>query len=155
MRSNGDPWDKSGSCFVFKNEDIINVIQVGQGTKKLPSESGINNDYHGIKATPTYDLPIEVLRFMTPFGVGYFSDEEKNPRIKRSRPVYIPKWEDKVVWKEDVSQLESLLTGTFYIGVWIDTWTDKGYLVDVSLTYSGRERPKKSSNSFGKHPLLR
>ncbi|CEN40372.1 N-glycanase (fragment) [Capnocytophaga canimorsus] len=90
LRSNGDPWDKSGSCFVFKNEDIINVIQVGQGTKKLPSESGVNNDYHGIKATPTYDLPIEVLRFMTPFGVGYFSDEEKNPRIKRSRPVYIP-----------------------------------------------------------------
>ncbi len=143
LRSNGDPWDKSGSCFVFKNEDIINVIQVGQGTKKLPSESGVNNDYHGIKATPTYDLPIEVLRFMTPFGVGYFSDEEKNPRVKRSRPVYIPKWEDKVVWREDVSQLESLLTGTFYIGVWIDTWTDKGYLVDVSLTYSGRERPKK------------
>ncbi|GET44733.1 PNGase F N-terminal domain-containing protein [Capnocytophaga felis] len=143
IRSNGDTWDKSGSCFVFKNENLINVINVAQGTKKLPSESGHNNDYQGIKSTSTYDLPIEVLRFMTPFGVGHYSDESKYPNMRYYRPVSVPKWEDKVVWTQDVSQLESLLTGTFYIGIWIDTWTDKGYLADVSLTYSGRPRPKK------------
>ncbi|ATA72304.1 MULTISPECIES: PNGase F N-terminal domain-containing protein [Capnocytophaga] len=143
IRSNGDPWDKSGSCFVFKNEDLINVINVAQGSKQLPNESGTDNNYHGIKAVSSYDLPVEILRFMTPFGVGHFSDEQKYPNMKYGRPVSVPKWEDKVVWQQDVSQLESLLTGTFYIGIWIDTWTDKGYLADVSLTYSGRPRPKK------------
>ena len=143
VRSNGDPWDKSGSCFVFKNEDLINVINVAQDKKKLPAESGIDGDYHGIKSTDLYDLPIEVLRFMTPFGVGHFSDEKTYPNMKYYRPVSVPTWENEVVWQQDVSQLESLLTGTFYIGVWIDTWTEKGYTVDVSLTYSGRPRPKQ------------
>lgn len=142
VRSNGDPWDKSGSCFVFKKEDLINVINVAEGKKTLPEASGIDKDYHGIKSVSNYDLPVEVLRFMTPFGVGYFSDEQRTPRVRYSRPVYVPKWEEKVTWTQDVSQLESLLTGTFYIGIWIDTWTDKGYLADVSLTYSGRPRPK-------------
>ncbi|MDO4729532.1 MAG: PNGase F N-terminal domain-containing protein, partial [Bacteroidota bacterium] len=142
LRSNGDPWDKSGSCFIFKNENIINVINVAQGKRKLPQESGENNDYQGIKSVSEYDLPVEVLRFMTPFGVGHFSDEVKYPNIKYYRPVSVPAWENEVVWRQDVSQLESLLTGTFYIGIWIDTWTDKGYIVDVSLNYSGRPRPK-------------
>ncbi|MDO4229235.1 MAG: PNGase F N-terminal domain-containing protein [Capnocytophaga sp.] len=143
LRSNGDSWDKSGSCFVFKNEDLINVINVAQGNKKLPTESGDNDNYHGIKSVPSYDLPVELLRFMTPFGVGHFSDESKYPNMKYYRPVSVPTWENEVVWQQDVSQLESLLTGTFYVGIWIDTWTDKGYLVDVSLTYSGRPLPKK------------
>lgn len=143
LRSNGDPWDKSGSCFVFKNKDLINVINVAQGTKKLPQESGENGDYYGIKSVSAYDLPVEVLRFMTPFGVGHFSDEKNYPRMKYYRPVSVPTWENEVVWQQDVSQLESLLTGTFYIGIWIDTWTDKGYVVDMSLSYSGRPRPKK------------
>ncbi|MDO5608415.1 MAG: PNGase F N-terminal domain-containing protein [Capnocytophaga sp.] len=143
VRSNGDPWDKSGSCFVFKNEHTINMIKVAQGQQELPEESGISGDYRGIKAVSSYDLPVEVLRFMTPFGVGYFSDEERTPRIRYSRPVYIPEWEKEVTWTQDVSQLESLLTGTFYIGIWIDTWTDKGYTADVSLTYSGRPRAKQ------------
>lgn len=142
LRSNGDPWDKSGSCFVFKNEHLINVINVAQGSKKLPPESGENADYQGIKSVPSYDLPVEILRFMTPFGVGHFSDEKKHPNAKYYRPVSVPSWEEKVVWTQDVSQLESLLTGTFYIGIWVDTWTDKGYIADVSLSYSGRPRPK-------------
>lgn len=143
LRSNGDRWDKSGSCFVFKNEDLINVINVAQGDKKLPSESGESGDYYGIKSVSSYDLPIEVLRFMTPFGVGHFSDENTYPTMKYYRPVSVPSWEKEVVWQQDVSQLESLLTGTFYIGVWIDTWTEEGYLVDVTLQYSGRPLPKK------------
>lgn len=143
LRSNGDPWDKSGSCFVFKQENIINVINVAQSSEKLPPQSGHNNDYLGIKSVPSYDLPVELLRFMTPFGVGYFSDEKKHSDIRYYRPVSVPTWENKVTWKQDISQLESLVTGTFYIGIWIDTWTEKGYLADVSLSYSGRPRPKQ------------
>lgn len=142
LRSNGDPWDKSGSCFVVTDPKQIDIIDISKGKEKFPAASGVNGDYLGVLNSGSYQPPVELLRFMTPFGVGHFSDEEKYPRIKYNRPVYVPKWENEVVWENDISELESLITGTFYIGIWIDTWTAEGYLVDLSLEYSGRTRPK-------------
>lgn len=142
LRSNGDAWDKSGSCFVITNPEQIDIIDVSLGKQKFPEKSNINANYQGILRTDNYKPAIELLRFMTPFGVGHFSDEEKYPRMKYYRPVYIPKWENEVVWEQDISELEALVTGTFYIGVWIDTWTSEGYSIDLSLEYSGRERTK-------------
>ncbi|WP_148232046.1 PNGase F N-terminal domain-containing protein [Maribacter sp. HTCC2170] len=142
LRSNGDPWDKSGSCFVVTDPEQIDILDVALGKEIFPETSGINGDYLGVLRTDSYFPPVELLRFMTPFGVGHFSDEQKNPRVKYNRPVYVPKWEKEVVWEKDISELESLVTGTFYIGVWIDTWTAEGYIIDLSLEYSGRTRPK-------------
>lgn len=145
LRSNGDPWDKSGSVFVFKDDELINLLKVAKGKSVFPMDSGIDGEYLGIKSTQNYQVPIEILRFMTPFGVGYFSDEKKHPQMKYYRPVYIPKWEDKVVWKQDISQLADMLMGDFYIGIWIDTWTEKGYRVDLNLHYIQENSPPKKS----------
>lgn len=142
LRSNGDPWDKSGSCFVVTDPEQIDILDIALGKEIFPEASGIKGDYLGVLRTESYFPPVELLRFMTPFGVGHFSDEQKNPRVKYNRPVYVPKWEKEVVWEKDISELESLVTGTFYIGIWIDTWTADGYMVDLSLEYSGRTRPK-------------
>lgn len=141
LKSNGDSWDKSGSCFVIPNTKQINLISVAKGENKFPTESMIENKFGGVKLSQNYTPAIELLRFMTPFGVGFYSDETKFPNTKYSRPVSVPKWEKEVIWNQDISQLSSLLQGDFYIGVWIDTWTKEGYIVDVSLTYSGRPRP--------------
>lgn len=143
VRSNGDRWDKSGSCFVINDPRLISVIDVAQGKKKFPAASAILNA-NGVVNTPEYQPAVELLRFMTPFGVGFYSDEKKFPKTRYSRPVTVPKWEDKVQWTQDISQLQSLLTGEFYVGVWIDTWTADGYLVDVTLNYSGRPLPSKT-----------
>lgn len=143
VRSNGDRWDKSGSCFVINDPRLISVIDVAQGKKKFPATSAILNA-NGVVNTPEYQPAVELLRFMTPFGVGFYSDEKKFPKTRYSRPVTVPKWEDKVQWTQDISQLQSLLTGEFYVGVWIDTWTADGYLVDVTLNYSGRPLPSKT-----------
>ncbi len=142
LRSNGDKWDKSGSCFVVTNREQIDIIDVALGKEKFPKSSNVLGDFQGILKTENYIPAIELLRFMSPFGVGHYSDEEKYPKMKYYRPVYVPKWEKEVVWESDISELESLVTGEFYIGVWIDTWTPEGYVVDVSLQYSGRQRPK-------------
>ncbi|NMH87141.1 PNGase F N-terminal domain-containing protein [Flavivirga algicola] len=142
LRSNGDKWDKSGSCFVVTDRGQIDIIDVALGKEKFPENSNVLEDFQGVLKTKNYTPAIELMRFMTPFGVGYYSDEEKHPRIKYNRPVYVPKWEEEVVWESDISELESLVTGEFYIGVWIDTWTPEGYVVDVSLQYSGRQRHK-------------
>ena len=85
-------------------------------------------------ATENYKPVIEILRFMTPFGVGHFSNDKKTYR----KPVYIPKWENEVVWERDISHLLDIVDNTFYVGVWIDSWTEEGYKVDLSLSYSNR-----------------
>jgi hypothetical protein len=136
LRSNGDRWDKSGSCFIVMNPDDISIINVSDGENEFPAKSTINEKFKGVKATDTYKPVVELLRFMTPFGVGFYSNDEG----KHRKPVYIPVWEKQVVWEEDISQLKNIVTNTFYIGVWIDTWTSEGYEVDLELIYSNRSR---------------
>lgn len=136
LRSNGDRWDKSGSCFVVTDTSKISILDVSKGEKTFPVSSTLNDKFGGVKATDTYSPVIELLRFMTPFGVGYYSNEEG----KHRKPVYIPKWENEVVWELDISQLATLVSNTFYVGVWIDSWTKEGYNVDLSLEYSNRPR---------------
>ena len=136
VRSNGDRWDKSGSCFVVKNLDELSIVNISKDSKEFPVGSIIDENFKGVKATDTYKPVVELLRFMTPFGVGYYSDN----KVKYRRPVYIPSWEKEVVWEQDISQLKSLMTNTFYVGVWIDSWTAEGYEVDLELNYSNRSR---------------
>lgn len=134
VRSNGDRWDKSGSCFVVTDLNQISIIDVSKGEKQFPEATFIGDKFKGIKATKNYTPALELLRFMTPFGVGHYSNETG----KHRKPVYIPNWEKEVVWEQDISHLTKEVTGTFYVGVWIDTWTKEGYSVDLSFTYSNR-----------------
>lgn len=138
LRSKGDRWDKSGSCFVVTNPKQISLINVSKKEQIFPRESYVGEKYGGIMAGENYKPALELLRFMTPFGVGHFSNNED----KHRRPVYIPKWEKQVIWEQDISTLGSEVTGTFYIGIWIDTWTKEGYEADVSLVYSDRPLKK-------------
>ncbi len=138
VRSNGDRWDKSGSCFVVTHPDQISIIDVSKGEKKFPEGSNVNERFIGIKATENYKPAVELLRFMTPFGVGYFSKDTNSHR----KPVYIPKWEEEVVWESDISHLLEITDNTFYVGIWIDSWTPEGYKVDLSMNYSGRANNK-------------
>ena len=100
--STGDPWDKSGSLFLLNTHpDSINTNS------------------------------LELLRFVTPFGVGHFSISDK---LDEYKPVYIPNWEKEIRWSEDISHLSSALNGQVWIGAWIDTWHKDGFELDVSLT---------------------
>jgi len=74
--------------------------------------------------------PIELLRFITPFGAGHFSD---HPKTASLRPVYIPRWADSVSWEADITHLVPLLRGEVTIGLHIDTWTAEGYTVSAEL----------------------
>ena len=74
--------------------------------------------------------PIELLRFITPFGAGHFSD---HPKTASLRPVYIPHWADSVSWEADISHLIPILHGDVTLGLHIDTWTAEGYTVSASL----------------------
>lgn len=136
LRSNGDRWDKSGSCFVVSNPEQISILDIANGEKEFPKDSYVNEKHGGYVSGNDYEPVVELLRFMTPFGVGHYSDNS----VKYRKPVYIPSWEKQVVWERDISELADLVTGEFYIGVWVDSWTAEGYNIDLELSYSNRSR---------------
>ena len=131
LASNGDRWDKSGSCFVLPKESAINLLNIAQGEQKFPAvDSTKYEQLIGIVPGENYIPTIELMRFMTPFGVGYYNEHEIGQKRK---PVYIDKWADCVTWAQDITDLYPTLEKEAYVGVFIDTWTPEGYVVSVDL----------------------
>jgi len=131
LKSAGDRWDKSGSCFVIPQNSLINFIDIFNGKQEFPPVSEELEKMVGIVPAKNYDPVIEIMRFMTPFGVGAYSDS-----MKHRKPVYIPHWERQVAWQQDITHLESELNGEVWIGIWIDTWTKEGYTVSLDLNFT-------------------
>lgn len=127
LRSAGDPWDKSGAVFALAGADgrrFIDRLQDGieaDTTQYL----GVMLDERGYPA-------LELMRFLTPFGAGHFST---HPKAESWRPVYVAKWEDEVRWQRDLSAFQPWFdeADTLWIGVYIDTWTSKGYEIEGAL----------------------
>lgn len=151
LTSNGDPWDKSGSAFIIPKASLINMMDVAKETHQYPEVDSIRYEkLQGIVAGRDYLPTVELMRFMTPFGVGHFS----NPQDSLSQmhmPVYIDGWAPEVSWTEEVSDLLPLLNGEVYIGVYIDTWTEEGYHLSLDLQF---EESKVRGDKMPKRQLL-
>lgn len=133
ISSNGDRWDKSGSCFVLPKSSAINLMTIAQGANKFPQIDSLKlENMIGIAPGTDYLPTVELMRFMTPFGVGFYSKNDNALSSKR-RPVYIPKWENEVCWEQDITDLYSLLEGEAYVGIFVDTWTPEGYLASMNI----------------------
>ena len=154
VASDGDRWDKSGSCFVLPKGLAINLLNIAQGKAKFPEiDSTKLENMTGIVAGKGYQPTVELMRFMTPFGVGHYSNNDDSLSSKR-RPVYIPKWEKQVQWKQDITDLYPLLETEAYVGVFIDTWTAEGYIASVDLDF--KESPYSCARLTKRHvePLM-
>lgn len=133
VASNGDRWDKSGSCFVLPKESAVNLLSIARGESKFPQVNSLKLEKMvGIVAGKDYLPTVELMRFMTPFGVGHYSNNDDSLTSKR-RPVYVPKWEDCVRWEQDITDLYPLLEGEAYVGIYIDTWTPEGYVASMDI----------------------
>lgn len=154
VASNGDRWDKSGSCFVLPKHSAVNLLSIAQGKKKFPEVDSVKlENMVGIVPGKDYLPTIELMRFMTPFGVGHFSAEDDSLSSKR-RPVYIPKWEKCVQWEQDITDLYATLEGEAYVGIFIDTWTKEGYIASMDLKI--KETPVTCEKLVRRHvePLM-
>lgn len=152
LTSNGDPWDKPGSLFVIPNLANLNLVDFETGqfdlkqlNEKYPATIPFQKD--GLKYIPN----VELLRFMTPFGVGHFTNDE---RVKNRKPPYIPHWEEQVKWSQDITHLIPLLEGEVYIGIMIDTWTKEGYTISVDLNFTESAIPNHLKTSQSVIPLV-
>lgn len=135
LTSNGDSWDKSGSCFVIPSSSAINMIEVAAGRAKYPTIDTTEVEHlQGIIPGDKYAPAVELMRFMTPFGVGHYSKMDSITAEKR-KPVYIDEFAPCVEWEQDITDRYSLLNGEAYVGAFIDTWTKEGYKISVELSF--------------------
>lgn len=151
LASAGDRWDKSGSAFVLPKNSVKNLLSISNGKHEFPIYKSGENEFSGIAIGEDYLPTLELLRFMTPFGVGAYSDSVD---FKHRKPVYIPKWETEVVWEQDVTPLISELEGEVYVGVWIDTWTKEGYKISMELDFDESELEFDGQKQTSVLPLL-
>jgi hypothetical protein len=130
ISSAGDRWDKSGSLFIIPSSSKINMLGIAGGQGQLPAFPIAEEKLPGVISAADYQPTVELMRFMTPFGVGYYSNHKD---FAARRPVYIPFFEKQVVWEQDITDRLPLLNGEVMVGAWIDTWTAEGYNIDVEL----------------------
>lgn len=134
LTSAGDPWDKAGSVFVLPATTAVTMIDVAEGKKSYPPvDTARYENFRGFVAQENFVPPVELLRFMTPFGVGAHNPKD-SLRKEEVTPHYIDGFAKEVVWEADVTDRLPLLTAdSVYLGVTIDTWTKQGYDLTLSL----------------------
>ena len=65
LTSNGDSWDKSGSCFVIPSSSAINMIEVAAGRAKYPTIDTAKVEHlQGIIPGDKYAPAVELMRFI-------------------------------------------------------------------------------------------
>ncbi|ANQ47943.1 N-glycanase [Flammeovirga sp. MY04] len=151
--SAGDRWDKSGSVFVMPAKGA-NLLSVVKGEFKLAhtDDADETDEFPGIIAEGDYQPAVELMRFMTPFGVGFYSEDTVT--YPHRMPSYVDGWAKKAVWKQDITQLIPLLEGEIIVGVHIDTWTKEGYNVDVKLHFDESENAYEPAKKRWVSPVL-
>lgn len=154
VASNGDRWDKSGSCFVLPKASAINLLTIAKGENQFPAvDSTQLENMIGIVAGDNYLPTVELMRFMTPFGVGHYSSPDDS-LTRHRKPVYIDHWADSVTWEQNITDLYPLLEGEAYVGVFIDTWTPEGYVASMRLEAEESEIPSDARPAAHVEPLM-
>ena len=136
-QSNGDAYDRTGSFFIIPTDKELSFLNgLQNGVKSLPIYSnGNGKDYQGVVVTKNYNPIIEMMRFFTPFGVkqyNYLELKDKN-------------WHDKVIYRQDISDLASLLSEKeVWIGINIGNYDKGGHKVSANITIHPEESSVKA-----------
>ena len=123
--SDGDAYDRTGSVFVIPTGKEKSFIDALKDLKSVPAFHAAGKDFPALISTPTYDVPVELMRFFTGFGVRKYNH------------VKVPgqTWADSVIYKTEVTALASQLQGEVWIGAYIGNWDAKGHRVSLKLKY--------------------
>lgn len=135
LRSHGDRWDKAGSVFIIPYTQPVSMITMARGTARYPDIKAMSGEkFPGIIGTPEVYAPsVELLRFMTPFGVGFYTPKDSAAR-EHIQPAWLDGYADCAEWRQDVTDRLPLLQDSCWVGLAIDTWTKEGYEASVTLT---------------------
>lgn len=121
----GDAYDRTGSVFVIPTGKEKSFLDAMHNLKDVPSFRSGDVDYHGLVSTPDYDVPVELMRFFTGFGVRQFNHNKVPGQT----------WVDSVSYKLNVTPLAEHLQGEVWVGAYIGNWDGNGHKISLSLTY--------------------
>lgn len=140
QRSNGDAYDRTGSVFIIPQKSLDNVLSgknqlanreqtfleaMYLSPDSLPITVGKDGQrYHGIVAGENYKPIVELIRFFTPFGVNHF-----NGRVA----VEGVEWADEAYYKQDITDLASMLQGDVWIGAFIGNYDGGGHKITLDI----------------------
>lgn len=125
QHSDGDAYDRTGSVFVIPTNKELSYIDAMRSLESVPALVSNGQKYPGLVSTDNYNVPVELMRFFTSFGVGKFND------------VKVPgqHWADSILYKTDVTSLASILKDEVWIGAYIGNWDKNGHKVNLRLKY--------------------
>lgn len=121
----GDAYDRTGSVFVIPTGKEKTFLDAMHDLKSVPAFHSGDEDYHGLVSTSDYDVPVELMRFFTGFGVRQFNHNK----------VPGQEWVDSVTYQMNVTPLADYLEGEVWIGAYIGNWDANGHKISLSLTY--------------------
>lgn len=126
--SNGDAYDRTCSLFTIKDENKKTVLDaIEKGIKELPVYKDKNGkEYQGIVSKSDYEVPVELMRFFTSFGVSHFN---------KKREIHNYKWRDSVVYKQEITSLIPNTENEIWIGVFIGNYDKGGHKVSLDLNF--------------------
>ena len=123
--SDGDAYDRTGSIFLIPTDKKQSFLDALRDLNSVPAFRSGETDYHGLVSTDNYNVPMELMRFFTGFGVRSFNHNK----------VPGQNWVDSVVYKSEVTPLIERLSGEAWIGAYIGNWDAKGLRLSLKLKY--------------------
>lgn len=133
QQSNGDAYDRTGSIFVIPNSKVHTFFEgIAFHPDSLPllySKTG--ERFQGVVSNESYDVPVELVRFFTPFGVNHFNDRVQLDGLE---------WEDEAYYKQEITDVAALLKEDVWIGAFIGNYDGGGHKVTLDIkAYPGSE----------------
>jgi len=124
--SNGDAYDRTGSVFIIPLDRSISLLDaLRDGISVLPAiHDREGKPYQGIAATADYLPPLELVRFITPFGIRFYNDQVRVSGIA---------WEDSALYRMDVTDLIPELRGNVWFGAFIGNYDKGGHMLSLRL----------------------
>lgn len=126
--SNGDAYDRTGSLFMLtekKDKSMLNALQ--NGLAELPVITDhLGEKYQGIVSFNDYDVPVELIRFFTSFGVSHFN---------HLREIENYNWQDSVVYKQEITSLIPNNEEEIWLGIFIGNYDKGGHKVSLELQF--------------------
>ncbi len=126
--SNGDAYDRTGSVFYIpEGKELTMLDALEKGLEILPViEDNDGRKYQGIVSTDKYNVPVELMRFFTPFGVSHFN---------HFREIHNYPWADSAFYKEEITSLLPDTLDEIWVGVFIGNYDKGGHVVSLELNF--------------------
>jgi len=139
-QSNGDAYDRTGSVFVIPTDQKISFMDgLKNGAKTLPIyENGNGKKYQGVVRTENYTPLLELMRFFTPFGIKQYNHIQLKDKT----------WHEVVPYRQDISELQSQLSGKeLWVGTFIGNYDKGGHKISMNITIHNEEN-QSLKNTF-------